>query len=57
MKDIIEYCNPMTDRFINFLNWLYNEKNYTGKEVINVVAKPYNYNDLFNKFYEEVYND
>ena len=50
----MEYCEPITDRFIYFLNWLYDEKNYNGRDVINVVAKPYKYNDLFNEFYEEV---
>ena len=56
MKDIMEYCEPITDRFIYFLNWLYDEKNYNGRDVINVVAKPYKYSDLFNEFYKEVYN-
>ena len=54
MKDIMNYTNTST--FIYFLNWLYDERNYNGRDVINVVAKPYKASDLFNEFYKEVYN-
>ena len=57
MKDIMEYCNPMTDRFINFLNWICDVKNYNEKDIIRVIARPDKYNDLFNEFYKENYND
>jgi len=56
MRDIMEYCEPITDRFINFLHYLRDEKYYNGRDIINVVAKPYKYNELFNQFYEEEYN-
>ena len=57
MKDIMEYCNPMTDRFIFFLRYMADEKHYTEHNIINIVAEPYKYNDLFNEFYKENYND
>lgn len=55
MKDIIKYWDTST--FIFFLNWLYDEKNYTGRDIINVVESPYKWNKEFNEFYKEVYND
>ena len=55
MKDIIKYWDTST--FIFFLNWLYDEKNYTGRDIINVVESPYKWNKEFNEFYKENYND
>jgi len=54
MKDIIKYLDTST--FIFFLNWLHDEKNYNGRNIINVVESPYKYNKEFNQFYEEEYN-
>ena len=54
-KDVMKYFDTST--FIFFLNWLYDEKNYNGRDIINVVESPYKYNDLFNEIYKENYND
>tara|TARA_Y100001972_G_scaffold118452_1_gene158568 strand:+ start:140 stop:331 length:192 start_codon:yes stop_codon:yes gene_type:complete len=53
-NDVMKYWDTST--FIFFLNWLHDEKNYTGRDIINVVESPYKYNKEFNQFYEEEYN-
>tara|TARA_R100000808_G_C2131831_1_gene140892 strand:- start:893 stop:1093 length:201 start_codon:yes stop_codon:yes gene_type:complete len=52
-NDIMKYSEPITDRFIYFLHYLRDEKHYNGRDIINVVAKPYKYNNEFNQFCEE----
>ena len=36
--------------FIFFLNWLVDEKDFDAKAIIDVVEKPFKYQELFNEY-------
>jgi hypothetical protein len=42
-NNITDYIN--TDRFKQFLEWLYYEKRFNGKDIIEVMFSPYKYNN------------
>ncbi len=43
-----------SDMFIFFLNWLVDHKGYEdAKFIIDVVEKPYKYEDLYDEFYKQ----
>ena len=52
-NNIIDYIN--TDIFKDFLEWLYYEKKFNGKDIINVMFSPYKYNNEWALFNNEVY--
>ena len=54
-NNITDYIN--TDRFKQFLEWLYYEKKFNGKDIINVMFSPYKYNNEWALFNNEVYNN
>lgn len=53
-NNITDYIN--TDRFKQFLEWLYFEKRFTGKDIIDVMFSPYKYNNEWAVFNNEVYS-
>ena len=53
-NNITDYIN--TDRFKQFLEWLYFEKRFNGKDIIDVMFSPYKYNNEWAVFNNEVYN-
>ena len=52
-NNITDYIN--TDRFKQFLEWLYFEKRFNGKDIIDVMFSPYKYNNEWAVFNNEVY--
>ena len=54
-NNIIDYIN--TDRFKQFLEWLYYEQKFNGKDIIEVMFSPYKYNNEWALFNNEVYNN
>ena len=54
-NNIIDYIN--TDIFKDFLEWLYYEKRFNGKDIIDVMFSPYKYNNEWAVFHNEVYNN
>ena len=54
-NNITDYIN--TDRFKQFLEWLYFEKRFNGKDIIEVMFSPYKYNNEWAVFNNEVYNN
>ena len=36
--------------FISFLNYLVDEKEFSAKDIVHVVQKPYKYEKLYNKY-------
>ena len=54
-NNIIDYIN--TDIFKDFLEWLYYEKKFNGKDIIDVMFSPYKYNNEWAVFNNEVYNN
>ena len=54
-NNITDYIN--TDRFKQFLEWLYFEKRFNGKDIIDVMFSPYKYNNEWALFNNEVYNN
>lgn len=54
-NNITDYIN--TDRFKQFLEWLYFEKRFTGKDIIDVMFSPYKYNNEWAVFNNEVYKN
>ena len=54
-NNITDYIN--TDRFKQFLEWLYYEKRFNGKDIIDVMFSPYKYNNEWAVFHNEVYNN
>ena len=54
-NNIIDYIN--TDIFKDFLEWLYYEKKFNGKDIIDVMFSPYKYNNEWALFNNEVYNN
>ena len=53
-NNITDYIN--TDRFKQFLEWLYYEKRFNGKDIIEVMFSPYKYNNEWAVFNNEVYS-
>ena len=53
-NNITDYIN--TDRFKQFLEWLYYEKRFNGKDIIDVMFSPYKYNNEWAVFNNEVYS-
>tara|TARA_R100000664_G_C2737705_1_gene126794 strand:+ start:1115 stop:1294 length:180 start_codon:yes stop_codon:yes gene_type:complete len=54
-NNITDYIN--TDRFKQFLEWLYYEQKFNGKDIIEVMFSPYKYNNEWALFNNEVYNN
>jgi hypothetical protein len=54
-NNITDYIN--TDRFKQFLEWLYYEQKFNGKDIIEVMFSPYKYNNEWAVFNNEVYNN
>ena len=54
-NNITDYIN--TDRFKQFLEWLYYEKRFNGKDIIDVMFSPYKYNNEWAVFNNEVYKN
>ena len=54
-NNIIDYIN--TDIFKDFLEWLYYEKKFNGKDIIEVMFSPYKYNNEWAVFHNEVYKN
>ena len=54
-NNITDYIN--TDRFKQFLEWLYYEKRFNGKDIIDVMFSPYKYNNEWAVFHNEVYKN
>ena len=54
-NNITDYIN--TDRFKQFLEWLYYEQKFNGKDIIEVMFSPYKYNNEWAVFHNEVYNN
>ena len=54
-NEITDYIN--TDRFKQFLEWLYYEQKFNGKDIIEVMFSPYKYNNEWALFNNEVYNN
>ena len=54
-SNITDYIN--TDRFKQFLEWLYYEQKFNGKDIIEVMFSPYKYNNEWALFNNEVYNN
>ena len=54
-NNITDYIN--TDRFKQFLEWLYYERKFNGKDIIEVMFSPYKYNNEWALFNNEVYNN
>ena len=52
-NNITDYIN--TDRFKQFLEWLYYEQKFNGKDIIEVMFSPYKYNNEWALFNNEVY--
>jgi len=42
-----------TDRFIFFLTWLVDEKNWEASEIISVVQRPNGYQKYYDQYLEE----
>ena len=53
-NNITDYIN--TDRFKQLLEWLYYEKRFNGKDIIDVMISPYKYNNEWAVFNNEVYS-
>jgi len=54
-NNITDYIN--TDRFKQFLEWLYYEQKFNGKDIIEVMFSPYKYNNEWAVFHNEVYKN
>ena len=54
-NNITDYIN--TDKFKQFLEWLYYEQKFNGKDIIEVMFSPYKYNNEWALFNNEVYNN
>ncbi len=42
--------NPNSDKFYFFLNWLVDEKDFSGKEIIDVMYASHKYTDKMNEY-------
>ena len=54
-NNITDYIN--TDRFRFFLDWLNDERKFSGRDLISVMFEPYKYKQEWAEFNNEVYNN
>ena len=52
-----EKISVTNDDFHFFLEWMVNELDYTAKDIIPIVEKPWKWQKEYEEFIEEYYND